>query len=305
MPVERSVPARYLKEMSKQRNILAIGDIHNKWALAQTLVDKYLPTHKIIFVGDYFDDFNDTPEEAEQTAHWLKSHLDNPNMIFLLGNHDINYHYKNIRPTPTGIDLIYSCAGYSVTKDAVINRVLSTDDWDKFKFAHKENGFWFSHAGFHPHWFANPVAGMTDYSITAALRKVDALFDARIFDPSIGAAGRCRGGDHPVGGLLWRDHARESYSGKAWNDTSGIKQILGHTPLKSGVDVETLPNGGACINVDCGLMEVLAVTPSGETEIIPTQIDNFYYAKREGKSLRAPKYTLDAYDAVMNSLNKS
>jgi predicted MPP superfamily phosphohydrolase len=87
--------------------ILAIGDVHNHWVQAQAIIDKYNDTHKIVLVGDYFDNFHDTAIDADQVARWLKKTLENPNIIALMGNHDINYDYRNVRDSGQ----IYNCQG--------------------------------------------------------------------------------------------------------------------------------------------------------------------------------------------------
>jgi len=61
--------------------IIAIGDIHNHWVEAEQIASLYDKTHRIIFTGDYFDDFGDTAQDAIQTAQWLKESLDKPNRI--------------------------------------------------------------------------------------------------------------------------------------------------------------------------------------------------------------------------------
>lgn len=251
--------------------IIVIGDIHNHWVQAEELASKYDNTHTVIFVGDYFDDFHDTAIDADQTARWLKKSLEKSNRIHLLGNHDINYAYYNNRAGGQ----IYSCAGYTPQKDDAINRIMVNEDWDKIKIAHKQNGFWFSHAGFHPLWFAD-FRGMSDEVIEKKLKEIQICIETRSFNNELCGAGRCRGGANRVGGLLWRDHIQESYSTGTWEDISGIKQVCGHTPLRKGIDVEKLHKGGLCINVDCGLKEVLEINEDGTYSVIKTGFGNFY-----------------------------
>ena len=185
--------------------ILVIGDVHNKWVMAEAIASSYDNTHTVIFVGDYFDDFGDSSIDADQTARWLKKSLEKPNRIHLLGNHDINYAYYNIRPGSNLGDQIYNCSGYTPQKDDAINRILTNEDWDKIKIAHYENGFWFSHAGFHPIWFGD-FNGMTNESIQKKLDSIKIAVETRSYCGELGGAGRCRGGSHRIGGLLWRDH---------------------------------------------------------------------------------------------------
>lgn len=287
--------------------ILCIGDIHNRWVAAEAIASKYEATHTIVFVGDYYDNFHDTAIDADQTARWLKKSLTMPNRIHLMGNHDINYDYRNARNSGQ----VYHCSGYSPAKDDAINRIMTNEDWDKIKMAHFENGFWFSHAGFHPFWFGNPVTGMTNESIQKKLDMIDQDIKDRTYSNELCGAGRCRGGIHRVGGLLWRDQYQESYTGEYWNDNSGIKQVSGHTPMRKGIDIEETRNKGLCIDIDCGLQQVLEILEDGTYNIIDTGVENFYQEserkfQEEQKALKKQQWaSLGAYDGIYNSLNKS
>ena len=294
--------------------IIAIGDIHNHWVEAEAIASKYDATHTIVFTGDYYDDFGDSAVEADQTARWLKESISKPNRVHLMGNHDVNYASFNLRPGSSLGDQIYNCSGYSPAKDDAINRIMSNEDWNRVRLAHKQNGFWFSHAGFHPFWFSSPPYGMDDEIIEIKLKKIQKAIEDREFSNELGAAGRCRGGIHRVGGLIWRDAIRESYTGSYWNDESGIKQVSGHTPVKS-IDVEETSNKGLCIDIDCGLSQVLEILEDGTYNIIDTGLENFYraserkFVEQEKKNKEEQKkkylYNLGAYDDIYNKLNKS
>jgi hypothetical protein len=253
--------------------ILVIGDIHNHWVEAEASASKY-DDHTIVFVGDYFDNFGDSAIDADQTARWLKESLTKSNRIHLMGNHDVNYAYYNIRPGSG--DQIYTCSGYHPAKDDAINRILNNEDWDKIKFAHFENGFWFSHAGFHPFWFASPPYGMDNEVINIKLKKIQKAIEDREYSNELCGAGKCRGGINRVGGLLWRDHLQESYAGSYWNDRSGIKQVSGHTSLRNGIDIDIIRNDGLDIDIDCGLSHVLEINEDSSYNIIETGFKNFY-----------------------------
>lgn len=291
--------------------ILAVGDIHNHITQASVIIDKYIDTHKIVMVGDYFDNFGDSAINADQTAKWLKGFISKDNHIALIGNHDLNYHYKNIRLGSNLGDQIYNCSGYTPQKDDAINRIMTNEDWDKLKFAHYENGFWFSHAGFHPFWFSSPPYGMDNETINIKLKKIQQDFNARIFSNELAGAGRCRGGAHRVGGAVWRDHNQETYCGDYWNDNSGLKQVCGHTPMRGGIDVEETRNKGLCIDIDCGLKQVLEILEDGTYNIIDTGLSNFYKEQEdkfhaEQKREKARQWeSFGAYDGIYNKLNKS
>jgi len=261
-------------------NIIVIGDIHNHWVEAEEVASLYDKTHLVIFTGDYFDDFGDNAQDAKQTAIWLKKSLEKPNRIHLMGNHDINYSYLNYTKDLNGnLQNIYNCSGYSMAKDSAINSIMLTSDWDKIKFAHYENGFWFSHAGFHPNWFEHPIKGMSDDVILEKLAKATEDYQNRIWNEIIGAVGRCRGGMQKSGGILWLDDYQEGQL------ISNFKQVFGHTPTmnKISVNYDADFKKAVNINIDCGLCQVLEISEDGSYESIDTGLPNFYISAREKK----------------------
>ena len=52
---------------------------------------------RTVFLGDYFDQFYDTPDDAARTARWHKGSLAEPNRVHLWGNHDLAYGFPNMR----------------------------------------------------------------------------------------------------------------------------------------------------------------------------------------------------------------
>ena len=262
-------------------NIIAIGDVHNHWVEAEQIASLYDKTHLVIFTGDYFDDFGDTAQDAIQTAQWLKASLGRPNRIHLMGNHDINYSYLNYLKDDSGhIQNIYNCSGYSMTKDDAINRIMTNEDWDKIKFSHFANGFWFTHAGIHPHWFEHPMLGMDNGIIKQKIAKAEEDYHNRIWNEIIGAVGRCRGGSQRVGGILWCDDFQEGHVSR------GLRQAFGHTPTMAKINTWH-ENGGVNVNIDCGLSQVLEVDENGDCATISTDYPNFYLVSQEKRNQKA------------------
>ena len=261
--------------------ILVIGDIHNHWVKAETIASNPMyDDHTIIFVGDYFDNFGDSAIDADQTARWLKESLTKPNRIHLMGNHDINYSYLNYRKDTNGaLQNLYFCSGYSMQKDDAINRIMTQEDWDKIKMYHYENGWFFTHGGISTFWFEHPVLGITPESIIEKINKAEELYKNREYSELLGSAGRCRGGGHKTGGILWHDHFREG------KPIRGIKQVYGHTPnsssLSLGIDIDKLDDNSINVNVDCGLQEVFRIHEDGSAGPIDTDLPNFYYEAKQ------------------------
>lgn len=192
-----------------------IPDIHNKWKR----VEVHILTKEndgCIYLGDYFDDFNDTVEHAKNTATWLKEQLTNKKDVFLLGNHDIPYMFPNVTA--------YRCSGNTEAKSKAINEILTQEDWARFKLCHFEDNFLFSHAGVHLHTFGRPMDDTVNLE-TIEMVCQSALASSKFGRPSMQLmAGRSRGGRQDVGGITWLD----------WDDEftpiQGINQVVGHTP---------------------------------------------------------------------------
>lgn len=253
--------------------ILIVGDIHNHVKAAEEIASKYQDTHKIIFIGDYFDDFHDTPKVAANTARWLKESLYKPNRIHLYGNHDLQYTPYCETYIGNKCLKLYMCSGYTSEKDYEVKKILSIEDWDKIKLHHFEYGWHFTHAGMAKMFFEHPIKGMTDDVILDVIEKTNIKFLNREKTDIIGGVGYCRGGYLPVGGITWNDHNQEA------DPVEGIKQIYGHTPIN---DIDILEDcGGINICVDCGLSQVLEIDENGKTDIIDTGFDNFYDQKNK------------------------
>lgn len=188
---------------------LIIPDLHHHTENA----DHWLSSQRydrVIFLGDFFDDFGDNAGDARQTATWLRNRMDSTDDVMLLGNHDAAYMFPNL-------DALY-CSGFTKAKAKAIHEILKPKHWQRFKLAHVEQGWLLSHAGFHPTWMKTP----TMKRITALCAEAMEKAARGLVDPLLGA-GYDRDGVQPFGGPLWLD----------WNSLvpiPGISQIVGHTP---------------------------------------------------------------------------
>jgi len=245
-------------------NTMVIGDVHNHIKAAEELASRYEKSHKIIFVGDYFDDFYDTPDIAAATAMWLKESLHKPNRIHLYGNHDLHYSpFCEVNGKK-----LYMCSGYEPIKDESVKKILNSDDWIKMKLYHFESGIHFTHAGIAKEFFEHPINGLTNETIFETIKKTETNFYNREQSDVIGGAGYCRGGTNPVGGITWNDHNMEA------NPIRNITQVYGHTPVNN-IDILE-DNNGTNVCIDCGLSEILEIDVDGNFSIVETEFDNFY-----------------------------
>lgn len=199
--------------------ILVIPDIHQKIALVnQILEKKEQGVDLTVFLGDYFDDFEDNQYEVNAMATWLKLNLYKEKRVFLMGNHDFHY-----RVLPYSL----YCSGYASWKHEIIQHVLSEADWNQIKYFHAVGNFWFSHAGITEKWFSHPVYGLTPETIEDTLLDVEKAVSRRDYGATgpVWAADRYRGGRHQKGGLLWNDLRNSEF-------IPNVTQVMGHTPVR-------------------------------------------------------------------------
>jgi hypothetical protein len=195
---------------------LILPDLHHQWEKAEKII-KYESADQIVFLGDYQDDFGDDYRIALETAKWLKSSLEKPNRIHLMGNHDINYAIPHRS---------YKCSGYEAGKDYAINSVLKESDWRKLKTHTWVGSYLCSHAGVHKFFYEKYGSGKP-FNTWIDEICTEAMENAYAHKPALPIlrAGRSRGGIEMYGGIMWCDSSE-------FVGIDGINQIFGHTPSK-------------------------------------------------------------------------
>lgn len=209
---------------------LIIPDIHNHFDRAEKTI-KSVNADQIVFLGDYFDDFNDTPEDITEVADWFHWSVNQPNRIHLCGNHDIHYWVKEAKSN--------RCGGWEQWKQIAIDNIVKPEDWEKLKFYYVlDNTYLLSHGGVHPYW-VDPVKFRNGEEITITLDKLvqklerDSEECIKLLKKDrynwICVAGFSRSRSPFVGGLIWLDFGEE------FHPIRGIHQIVGHTPSRHHV----------------------------------------------------------------------
>ena len=191
---------------------LVISDIHNRVNTAQSIIDS-VEHDFVIFLGDYFDAWDDNASDAYITARWLKRSLQNPSHIHMMGNHDIAYRYSH---EMQDID----CPGWTQEKQIRINEVLTPDDWSNIKFYHRIDNWMFLHAGLHKRYFEHPIDGFSLAYVEEVCLDAKAYASMRMSHPIFSYGGRM-GYNYP-GGIFWLH----------WPDfdiIEGVNQVVGHT----------------------------------------------------------------------------
>lgn len=207
---------------------LIIPDLHHRWYQAERIISS-VGADEVIFLGDYFDDFNDTPEMVRETCDWLENSVKKPNRVHLFGNHDQHYAF----PYKT-----FQCSGYAQWKYFIIHDTLPREVWDKLKWYHfLDNRWMLSHAGLHKlnvpesilskrndrQVFIKELSEWLDHEIRLGFQNGAKGNGSWIFN-----AGHARWGSQRVGGITWCDYQRE------FNPFKGMNQIMGHTPTDKG-----------------------------------------------------------------------
>ena len=224
---------------------LIIPDLHHRTDHA----DHWLATQRhdrVVFLGDYFDDFGDDVSDARRTAFWLRDRMEKTDDIFLLGNHDVPYMF------PRSPQL--HCPGFTAAKARGIGEILRPAHWQRLRLAHAEQGWLLSHAGFHPVWIKQPTVGRILQRCDQAMQHAK----RRVVDPILGA-GEDRGGLQRIGGPLWMD----------WDNLvpiAGINQIVGHTPGSEVREKRTTASRNYCLDVGNGV--VAGILANGKLEIL-------------------------------------
>lgn len=196
--------------------ILVCGDVHCK----KEVVDKALKLYeenncdRLIFIGDYTDDWNDTVEQNLEILDYLfhLKHIMGDRLVLLFGNHDIS----------NWIGGEFECSGFSEVKHAQLKFSYEGNKQD-FKMAHAENGFLITHAGVCIPWLkfflkVTENKGLDDEYLTKPKKVADLLnqyqFELSLFSPE----------DSPLWARL-QHYLEES-------DFPHFKQVVGHSPVR-------------------------------------------------------------------------
>lgn len=232
-------------------DLIVVPDVH----LKHHLVDEFLKSvtyKKIIFLGDYFDDFGDDPYQNEDTAKWLRESLHKENRIHLIGNHDLPYMFDGKG---------YFCSGYTDVKNKFINEILKPHDWRQLKLYHLEqinNVNWlFTHAGFTRQWVTQKNA---DSPLNILLNEEERFYNA--FDKGVieysmfSACSRLSGGTSRVSGILWC-RPRE------FAPIKDLNQMFGHTPTNIN-DLQPIEMFTGNWAVDTHLNYIITIDSTGK-----------------------------------------
>lgn len=209
---------------------LILPDIHHKCERAERII-KSEGADEVILLGDYFDDFNDTPEQVTETCEWLSMSVNKPNRIHLFGNHDTHYAYNYGT---------FKCSGFEQWKKFIVDDTVPRDVWEKLKWFHVLDNTWLiTHAGLHNTYIPKEIIPLLSFHKDRPLffNKLENFLNEEIEEGFKSAAnniphwilnaGACRGGRQRFGGITWCDFQQEL------SPFIGLNQICGHTPNRT------------------------------------------------------------------------
>lgn len=230
--------------------ILIIPDVHERyWRMMDILAFYESEVDSVVFLGDYFDSFDEPFGNFMQMCSFLKENASNPKYTFLLGNHDVQYFAREN----------YFCSGYNPQKHEYIKKHLGFYFFlDNFSFIHREGKYVFSHAGVHESFFM-PFISAEDQFVKMNADIKECL--VRGIPCPLLDAGRGRGGRNSVGGVTWLD----------WNEeyeplSVDFNQIVGHTrqrntnygtALKTRQDYDFVDRCDFCVDNDLSVGVIL------------------------------------------------
>lgn len=227
---------------------LIVPDIHNRTAAADRIL-AIEHADEVYFLGDYLDDFHDTPAHAKSTAEWMRRQIEAGHRL-LWGNHDLPYAY---------LPEIHGCPGYTPAKAHAVRAVLGREHWERLRLWYvlpDEPRPWIlSHAGIEQAWLpvgVDPVSFLPELEAEALERLHQGASHPLFFYCS-----PARGGHDPYSGPLWMD----------WGDfrpIGGLNQIVGHTPMRNPDQYSREDSINWCIDTH---LQHYAVLEDGELSI--------------------------------------
>ena len=206
--------------------VLCVGDIHTKRNVLKKVIDNEHLFDKIIFLGDYVDDWNATPEDSfellQDLLRFKKGNQDK--VVLLFGNHDLSQWLGGK----------FACSGHNPNTHDLIDYGLDRDQ-SLFNIAYELNGWLFTHAGVCEGWIKDNKLVLPKTEKAKYLADtLNECFKLRGYDrkhynlfQSLATAGPMRGGWHSPS-PLWADRQELML-----DLIPNLNQVVGHTPVKT------------------------------------------------------------------------
>jgi len=216
------------------KHIVIIPDVHQDIAWVKRILAQETEADLFVFLGDYFDSHLALKHRTSTAATCrflidLQKHL-GERIVFLLGNHDIQYleARRDCLRHHVPRHLSYRCgSAFKASAAAKIAKHLPTVFWSNARLFVEVNGWLLSHAGVHSSfWPKRPSVAESLISIQSECEH--ALRDINHTNDPLLQAGLVRGGEARNGGITWQDWNDE------FRDDLPLPQIVGHTSNPNG-----------------------------------------------------------------------
>ena len=209
--------------------IIVIPDIHGRKFWREVIEDNLSKVDKVVFLGDYFDPYNESNLEEDMIImmeHIIKLKLNEPDKyILLIGNHDCHYIWNNY-PRSTRYNN-YSSKDY---------HKIFCDNLTLFNIGFIQDNTIFTHAGITEEWknLCFPELSILELGKKLASEKLN---ENALNFGYLAAISFYRGGFAEAGSCEWadiREHIDMDNSIKEVvpKGEDGVYQIFGHTQLK-------------------------------------------------------------------------
>lgn len=199
---------------------LFVGDVHNKKFIFDDVkkLDTKYNFDRIIFLGDYVDDWNTDNHNSLEILNIVFSlkDSDRAKYTFLLGNHELSY-----------LDPLYKCSGHRYNlEDVMKNQLIEhINDFDLFtSVLCGENNYICTHAGLN-NGFINKFLDGENFISKLELMNKNKLNYLDI----ISKCSYLRGGIDEFSSFLWCDLREHEYF--RLQQQYAPYQIVGHTPV--------------------------------------------------------------------------
>jgi hypothetical protein len=242
--------------------IIAIGDIHGRREIVDHILSDQFSEYQKVFIGDYLDSYN---RSVEDQFYCLTTILDaveeRDDVVALRGNHENSYFKGEM------------CGGFNPTLFTLTTHVKKRER-DLLLDFYVGNGVLFTHAGLHQNWIelhrresGQPLRRDPDFD----LEEISEFLRSPLISGNYarGAVGRCRGGNHEVGGIFWCDWFKE------FESVPGLSQVVGHSGYRPrGERLGIIEKDGNYL-IDCfeHAQEVLQVHEKGGATIVVLDVE--------------------------------
>lgn len=234
--------------------LCVIPDLHTKTFVADEIIEKENDNvDQFVLLGDYFDDYYDTPEQNREVGLFINEYVNNDKFKFLIGNHDLHY----IIDHPA-----LRCRGsFEQEKFDAINEVVSADAWEKFEWTHIVDKWLFSHSGI----LSDGIFNQEEHDGNLNLHIQSLYEEDKTTSEILG-----------YGGSFWNKEVRREIPFFAKSEDFIYNQMYGHTVLAKWQCTQYVGYRSYCIDESSQVYSVID-TSNDYVEVKRTSYNHRYW----------------------------